>query len=183
MIPHPCLGTPFDESSVPITETPAADAIDERLSRIEGRLDALDSGFLAGAPAATPAAGRMPDPPRRPIGRLVKIVRVVDVTELGRAGGRARAANLSSEELAAGASLAANARWEAKKKNPAAVLLGALGGKKGGKARAEAMTPEERSASASKAAQARTDKLSPKRRSEIARKASQARWGKKGGKA
>jgi hypothetical protein len=44
------------------------------------------------------------------------------------------------------------------KKNPAAVSLGRLGGRKGGKARAE--------------------KLSPERRSEIARKAAQARYGK-----
>ena len=43
-------------------------------------------------------------------------------------------------------------------KNPAAVALGRLGGKKGGKARAE--------------------KLSQKRRSEIAKKAAAARWGK-----
>lgn len=43
-------------------------------------------------------------------------------------------------------------------KNPAAVALGRLGGKKGGKARAE--------------------KLSPERRSEIARKAAEARWKK-----
>jgi general stress protein YciG len=42
-------------------------------------------------------------------------------------------------------------------KNPAAVELGRLGGRKGGKAR--------------------TDKLDPERRSEIARKAAQARWG------
>jgi hypothetical protein len=41
-------------------------------------------------------------------------------------------------------------------KNPAAVELGRLGGKKGGRARAE--------------------KLTPKQRSEIARKAAQARW-------
>ena len=41
-------------------------------------------------------------------------------------------------------------------KNPAAVALGRLGGKKGGKARAE--------------------KLSPERRSEIARAAAAARW-------
>ena len=40
-------------------------------------------------------------------------------------------------------------------KNPAAVALGRLGGKKGGKARAERMTPEQRSESARKAAQAR----------------------------
>lgn len=43
-------------------------------------------------------------------------------------------------------------------KNPAAVALGRLGGKKGGKARAE--------------------KLSPGRRSEIARRAALARWRK-----
>lgn len=44
-------------------------------------------------------------------------------------------------------------------KNPAAVELGRLEGKKGGKARAE--------------------KLSPERRREIARKAAKARWDKK----
>lgn len=44
-------------------------------------------------------------------------------------------------------------------KNPAAVALGKLGGKKGGPARAK--------------------KLTPKQRSEIARKAAQARWNKK----
>ena len=43
-------------------------------------------------------------------------------------------------------------------KNPAAVALGRLGGKKGGKARAK--------------------KLTKKQRSEIARKAAQARWQK-----
>lgn len=46
-----------------------------------------------------------------------------------------------------------------KAKNPAAVSLGRLGGRKGGKARAE--------------------KLSPERRSEIARQAAQARYGKR----
>ncbi len=44
-------------------------------------------------------------------------------------------------------------------KNPAAVALGRLGGKKGGPARAEKLTKE--------------------RRSEIAKKAAKARWGKK----
>lgn len=44
-------------------------------------------------------------------------------------------------------------------KNPAAVALGKLGGKKGGPARAK--------------------KLSPERRKEIAQKAAKARWGKK----
>lgn len=47
-------------------------------------------------------------------------------------------------------------------KNPAAVALGKLGGKKGGPARAK--------------------KLSAKRRKQIARKAAEARWKKKGGK-
>ena len=47
-------------------------------------------------------------------------------------------------------------RWVAEEKNPAAVALGRLGGKKGGPARAE--------------------KLSASRRSEIARRAAQARW-------
>lgn len=46
-----------------------------------------------------------------------------------------------------------------KKKNPAAVALGRLGGLKGGKARAE--------------------KLSPERLSEIGRNAIKARWDKK----
>jgi hypothetical protein len=40
-------------------------------------------------------------------------------------------------------------------KNPAAVALGRLGGKKGGKARAEKLTPEQRSEIAKKAADAR----------------------------
>ena len=40
-------------------------------------------------------------------------------------------------------------------KNPAAVELGRLGGKKGGKARAASLTPEERSEAARKAAKAR----------------------------
>ena len=43
-------------------------------------------------------------------------------------------------------------------KNPAAVALGKLGGKKGGKARAESLTPE--------------------RRAEIAKKAAASRWKK-----
>lgn len=47
---------------------------------------------------------------------------------------------------------------KAEEKNPAAVALGRLGGKKGGPARAEALTPEERSAIAKKAAEARWKK-------------------------
>jgi hypothetical protein len=57
--------------------------------------------------------------------------------------------NLTPEQLASG-------------KNPAAVLLGRLGGMKGGKARAKA--------------------LSPRKRVQIARKAAAARWGKKRGR-
>jgi len=48
---------------------------------------------------------------------------------------------------------------EGEEKNPHAVALGRLGGKKGGKARAKKLTPEERS--------------------EIARKAAKARWAAK----
>lgn len=44
-----------------------------------------------------------------------------------------------------------------RRKNPAAVAHGRLGGKKGGKARAQALTPE--------------------RRREIAKKAAEKRWG------
>lgn len=40
-------------------------------------------------------------------------------------------------------------------KNPAAVSLGRLGGRKGGRARAEALSPEQRRQIAKKAAQAR----------------------------
>ncbi len=47
---------------------------------------------------------------------------------------------------------------EKPQKNPAAVMLGRLGGLKGGKARAANLTPE--------------------RRKEIAKKAAQSRWGK-----
>jgi hypothetical protein len=43
-------------------------------------------------------------------------------------------------------------------KNPAAVALGRLGGKKGGKARAEALSPEQRREIAKKAARARWEK-------------------------
>jgi hypothetical protein len=42
-----------------------------------------------------------------------------------------------------------------KRKNPAAVALGRMGGKKGGPARAAKMTPEERSEAARRAVTAR----------------------------
>jgi hypothetical protein len=45
------------------------------------------------------------------MGKKVRII--VDVTELGRKGGHARAANLSDVELSAAGSKAVNARWEA----------------------------------------------------------------------
>ena len=47
-------------------------------------------------------------------------------------------------------------------KNPAAVALGRLGGKKGGRARAEKLTPEQRREIAKKAAKARWAKESQK---------------------
>lgn len=49
-------------------------------------------------------------------------------------------------------------KLDAPQKNPHAVALGSLGGKKGGKARSRKLTPEQRS--------------------EIARKAARARWSK-----
>ncbi len=58
----------------------------------------------------------------------------------------------------------------AKKKNEAAVALGALGGK----ARAKKLTDEERSESARKAVKARWGKKTAEERSEYARKISKA---------
>ena len=54
---------------------------------------------------------------------------------------------------------------EKKKKNPAAVALGRLGGLKGGKARAKKLTPEERSEIARKAVMARWAKARKKKKS------------------
>ena len=69
------------------------------------------------------------------------------------------------------------------KKNPAAVALGRLGGKKGGKARMESMTSEERQEFARSGGEAggkaRADKLSPARRKAIAQAAAAARWKKR----
>jgi hypothetical protein len=48
-------------------------------------------------------------------------------------------------------------------KNPAAVELGQLGGKKGGKARAKKLTPEQRQEIARRAAQARWKKAKSER--------------------
>ncbi len=66
-----------------------------------------------------------------------------------------------------------------KKKNPAAVALGRLGGLKGGDARAKKLSAERRSEIARKASSARMDALSPQRRSEIARNAILTRWKKR----
>jgi hypothetical protein len=63
-------------------------------------------------------------------------------------------------------------------KNPHAVALGLLGGRKGGLARAETLSPKERQESARKAGIARMKKLSKAQRTEIGRKAVQARWNK-----
>jgi len=68
------------------------------------------------------------------------------------------------------------------RKNPHAVALGRLGGKKGGPARAAKLTEEQRRESARKAGQAsgkaRLLSLTAKQRSAIARKAALARWEK-----
>ncbi len=61
-----------------------------------------------------------------------------------------------SDPNALAAAIVAEATEEPQpKKNPAAVALGRLGGKKGGPARARKLTKQERSAIARKAAQAR----------------------------
>lgn len=54
----------------------------------------------------------------------------------------------------------------AQEKNPAAVELGRLGGRKGGKARAEKLTAEQRKEIARKAAKARWEKYRQERRQE-----------------
>jgi hypothetical protein len=74
------------------------------------------------------------------------------------------------------------AEKKAKKKNPAAVALGKLGGKKGGTARMASMTPEERVEFARSGGKvggkARAEKLSAAQRREIAQNAIAARWNK-----
>jgi hypothetical protein len=67
-----------------------------------------------------------------------------------------------------------------KKKNPAAIALGKLGGSKGGKARDANLTFKQKSVIAQKGVAARMKKISPERRSEIARNAVNARWNKSG---
>lgn len=62
-------------------------------------------------------------------------------------------------ELAAAVVRESTGQRRRRRKNPAAVALGRMGGLKGGKARAASLTPE--------------------RRSEIAKKAAAKRWGEK----
>lgn len=47
------------------------------------------------------------------MGKKIKVTRVVDVTEMGRKGGLARAENLSEAELSAAGAKAAKAKWDA----------------------------------------------------------------------
>jgi len=47
------------------------------------------------------------------MGKKVRVTRIVDVTEMGRKGGHARAAALSPEQRKAAARKAIEARWEA----------------------------------------------------------------------
>ena len=61
-------------------------------------------------------------------------------------------------ELAA--AIVAEATEEQPEKNPAAVALGRLGGKKGGPARAKKLTPEQRREIARKAARVRWSRVS-----------------------
>lgn len=70
-----------------------------------------------------------------------------------------------------------------KVKNPHAVALGKLGGRKGGLATARKLTPEQRRKNAKKAGDAsgaaRMISLTPAQRKAIAIKAAKARWAKK----
>jgi hypothetical protein len=68
---------------------------------------------------------------------------------------RPRDANQLAAQIVAEATDDEAPAEEAPTKNPAAVALGRLGGKKGGKARAEKLTPEQRREIAKKAAAAR----------------------------
>jgi len=65
------------------------------------------------------------------------------------------------------------------KKNPHAVALGQLGGRKGGPARAANMTAEQRQEASRKAGIARGKKLTPQQRRASASKAGKASWAKK----
>jgi hypothetical protein len=47
------------------------------------------------------------------MGKKVKVTRIVDVTEMGRLGGRATAANRTATERKAAARMAIKARWDA----------------------------------------------------------------------
>jgi hypothetical protein len=47
------------------------------------------------------------------MGKKIRVVRTIDVTELGRAGGHARAASLSPKERSDAAREAVQARWAA----------------------------------------------------------------------
>lgn len=71
---------------------------------------------------------------------------------------KSRDTNILASQIVSKATGEEPPKAEESGKNPYAVELGRLGGKKGGKARAE--------------------KLSPEQRSEIAKKAAQARWKK-----
>jgi hypothetical protein len=75
-----------------------------------------------------------------------------DISQLA----RAIVEEVTGESLAAHALPKNPSKEPTRQKNPAAVALGKLGGKKGGAAR--------------------RDKLSPERRKEIAEKAARARW-------
>jgi hypothetical protein len=67
-----------------------------------------------------------------------------------------RSSKKSKDPNVIAANVVEQATDEAKiEKNPAAVALGRLGGKKGGRARAKKLTPEQRSEIARKAAKAR----------------------------
>jgi hypothetical protein len=77
-----------------------------------------------------------------------------DISQLA----RAIVEEVTGESLASHTLLKDPPKEPIRKKNPAAVALGKLGGKKGGTARAKKLTPEQRKAIAQKAARARWDR-------------------------
>ena len=49
---------------------------------------------------------------QRQMGKKIKVTRIIDVEEMGRAGGRATAMNRTAEQRSAAASAAAKSRWK-----------------------------------------------------------------------
>jgi hypothetical protein len=86
--------------------------------------------------------------------RSSKKSKPADISQLA----RAIVEEATGESLAQPSPFPATPKERTHEKNPAAVALGKLGGKKGGHARAKKLSPEERKAIAEKAARVRWSK-------------------------